>query len=155
MPLENPSENVLELIASSCWVIRVGGGSDEEKEQGNKLFQLRKSEGHQLLKAQHVLWLHYPIMDCWCDCHWRNCHCGLFCDWFLPDCWTHKWSKALPPWILGPENIHLRFEDDGLDAVVFFSYPAGNIFVYHHIIYFYFLSSGAIILVQSSVWQIL
>lgn len=57
-----------------------------------KLFHLRekgkKSESHQLLQTQHVLWLHYHIMDYWCDCHWGNCQLCLFHDGFLPDCCT-------------------------------------------------------------------
>lgn len=109
-----PPENVLQLIGSSCCVIWVGRRRDEDrKSEGGKPFQLRKSEGHQLLKTQHVVWLHYHIMDYWCDCHWRNCHLCLFCDGFFSDCWMWKWPTAPSYLILGWLQ-HLKFEGDVL-----------------------------------------
>lgn len=59
-----------------------------------KIFHLRKSEGHQLLKTQHVSWLHYHIMDYWCDCQWGNCQLCLLRDGFLPDCRTWRTVKG-------------------------------------------------------------
>lgn len=59
-----------------------------------KIFHLRKSEGHQLLKTQHVSWLHYHIMDYWCDCQWGNCHLCSLRDGFRPDCQTWKTVKG-------------------------------------------------------------
>lgn len=60
-----------------------------------KIFHLRKNEGHQLFKTQHVSWLHYHIMDYWCDCQWGNCHLCLLCDGFLPDC--RMWRTVKGP----------------------------------------------------------
>lgn len=99
MPLENTPENVLQLIGSSCCVIWVGRRRDEDRmSEGGKPFQLRKSEGHQLLKTQHVVWLHYHIMDYWCDCHWRSCHLCLFCDGFFSDWECENGQQPLPTW---------------------------------------------------------
>lgn len=84
-----------------------------------KIFHLRKSEGHQLLKTQHVSWLHYHIMDYWCDCQWGNCHLCLFHDGFLPDCRTWKTVKG-PSSLISRcwKNKHPWFEEAVLHTIL-------------------------------------
>lgn len=86
-----------------------------------KIFHLRKSEGHQLLKTQHVSWLHYHIMDYWCDCQWGNCHLCLLCDGFRPDCRTWRTVKGPSSLISRPleeKNTQLWFEEAVLYTIL-------------------------------------
>lgn len=96
----------------------VGGGA-MKIDWGGKIFHLRKSEGHQLLKTQHVSWLHYHIMDYWCDCQRGNCHLCLLRDGFPPDCRTWKTVKG-PSSLISRlwKNKQLWFEEAVLHTIL-------------------------------------